>query len=532
MGTINVGRVRLSFTGAYNSSTAYTVHEVVFHSGESFVCIQDTTAGTAPTNTTHWEKLVQKGADGADGADGATGPAGPTGAAGADGADGATGPQGPQGPIGNTGATGATGPTGPQGPQGEQGETGPAGADGADGAEGPQGPAGLSETDAETLARIKNVDGSGSGLDADKLDSLEASQFLRSDTNDATTARLTIASDDGLRVHTATNGAGAKVTFSDHASGSFAQNGTLTYVHSDGSSYGSGNAFVFGSTEPSTSVVGHKAVFDNFLIKPSSGTGAGSLLVDSSRNITANYVKADRIYANDDGSTGYFFNDSGTRTAYTGGDFYIQSGVTNYYNYATNQYLGSTSGDTINFRGNTVTHTGWHVDSNGHFRMNDNKYLRLGSGSDVEHFWNGSNYYTDINGGANWYIRDGNSNNYSEFMLDIDNGHFHADGNIYAYSQSTNSDIKLKDNIATIENPFEVLNGIKGCSWTWKKDGLEGAGVVAQEVEKVMPSAVSDIKELNSEDTVKTVEYNQLIGVLIEAVKELKAEVEELKGGK
>lgn len=347
-----------------------------------------------------------------------------------------------------------------------------------------------------------------------------------------TDSKVTITDDDGLVVRSSTNGVGAPIEFSDHASGSYAQKGTLTYYHADSSSYGSGNAFVFDSSETTTSVVGHKAVFTNFLIKPSSGTGAGTLLVDSSRNITANYVKADRIYANDDGSTGYFFNDSGTRVAYTGGDFYFQSGVNNFYNYATNQYYGSTSGDYINFRGNTVTHNGWHVDSNGHFRMNDNKYFRLGSGSDVEHFWNGSNYYTDINGGANWYIRDGNTYNNTEFMLDIDNGHFHADGNIYAYSTSTNSDIKLKDNIATIENPFEVLNGIKGCSWTWKKDGSEGAGVVAQEVEKVMPSAVSDVKELNSEDTVKTVEYNQLIGVLIEAVKELKAEVEELKGGK
>ena len=61
MGTINIGRVRLSFQGAYNSSTAYTVHEVVFYNGESYACIQDASAGTNPTNTTHWVKLAQKG---------------------------------------------------------------------------------------------------------------------------------------------------------------------------------------------------------------------------------------------------------------------------------------------------------------------------------------------------------------------------------------------------------------------------------------------------------------------------------------
>ena len=209
-------------------------------------------------------------------------------------------------------------------------------------------------------------------------------------------------------------------------------------------------------------------------------------------------------------------------------------------NYLRNLIKHESGGDiTIGQSGTSlITGINLHAGSTGkvvghsELRMNDSVTFSLGSSSDVEHFWDGSNYYTDINGGANWYLRDGNSSNNSEFLFDIDNGHFHADGNIYAYSTSTNSDIKLKDNIATIENPFEVLNGIKGCSWTWKKDGSEGAGVIAQEVEKVMPSAVSDVDELNSEETVKTVEYNQLIGVLIEAVKELKAEVEELKGGK
>ena len=427
-------------------------------------------------------------------------------------------------------------------------------------------------------------EGSGSGLDADTVDGIQASSFLRSDTADATNSTLTfntawnepmiqhgssgpfvrsdgnyiywdgggtsglyyiygfggvvidskttITDDDGLVVRSSTNAVGAPIEFSDHSSGSYAQKGTLTYYHADSLSYGSGNAFVFEGSEASTSVVGHKAVFENYWVKPSSGTGAGTLLVDSSRNITANYVKADRLYANDDGSTGYFFNDSGTRVAYTGGDFYIQSGVGNCYIYATNTYLGNTSGDTIRFRGNTVTHNGWTVDSNGHFRMNDNKYFRLGSGSDVEHFWSGSHYYTDVNGGAWWYIRDGNSSNTHEFGFDIDTGNFHADGNIYAYSTSINSDIKLKDNVKEIENPLDKIDAIRGVTWNWKRDGSEGAGVIAQEVEQVMPSAVTDAVDMNSDETQKAVDYNQIIGLLVQSVKELKAEVEELKGAK
>jgi hypothetical protein len=135
-------------------------------------------------------------------------------------------------------------------------------------------------------------------------------------------------------------------------------------------SYGSGCAFRFESTESSTSIVGNRAVFDNYLVKPASGTGAGSLVIDASRNITANYMKADRIYSNDDGSTGYFFNDSGTRTAYTGGDFYIQSNVGNCYLYATNTYLGNTSGDIIHTRGNAVSGNNFLLASNGDFYVN------------------------------------------------------------------------------------------------------------------------------------------------------------------
>ena len=98
MGTINIGKVRLSFEGAFSSSTAYAIHETVLYSGESYACILGTTAGTLPTNTTHWSKLASKGSDGSNGSDGADG---------ADGSD------------GSTGATGAQGPQGVQGVQGD-----------------------------------------------------------------------------------------------------------------------------------------------------------------------------------------------------------------------------------------------------------------------------------------------------------------------------------------------------------------------------------------------------------------------------
>ena len=64
------------------------------------------------------------------------------------------------------------------------------------------------------------------------------------------------------------------------------------------------------------------------------------------------------------GGAGYFFNDAGTRTAFTGGDLYIQS-IATYYNYATSQYHGASSGDNHYFRGNPLTGNNWSIDAAG-----------------------------------------------------------------------------------------------------------------------------------------------------------------------
>ena len=68
----------------------------------------------------------------------------------------------------------------------------------------------------------------------------------------------------------------------------------------------------------------------------------------------------------------------------------------------------------------------------GNVTFNDNVVLRFGTGADVEHFWNGSNYYTDINGGGNWFIRDGNSSNATRYTFDVDNGDLTMTGTLVA----------------------------------------------------------------------------------------------------
>ena len=71
---------------------------------------------------------------------------------------------------------------------------------------------------------------------------------------------------------------------------------------------------------------------------------------------------------------------------------------------------------------------------------------------------------------------------------------------------------------------MSILNQIDGVRYDWKNTKTPSLGVIAQTVEKVLPELVDE----NDEGT-KSVKYNGLIGLLIEAVKDLSKEVEELK---
>ena len=65
MATVNLGRIKPVFRGAYSGSTAYVVDDIVTHSDETYICIQAHGAGTqAVTQTAYWTKLAAKGADG------------------------------------------------------------------------------------------------------------------------------------------------------------------------------------------------------------------------------------------------------------------------------------------------------------------------------------------------------------------------------------------------------------------------------------------------------------------------------------
>ena len=70
MATVNLGRIKPVFRGAYSGSTAYVVDDIVTHSDETYICIQAHGAGTqAVTQTAYWTKMAAKGTNGTDGTD-------------------------------------------------------------------------------------------------------------------------------------------------------------------------------------------------------------------------------------------------------------------------------------------------------------------------------------------------------------------------------------------------------------------------------------------------------------------------------
>ena len=94
-------------------------------------------------------------------------------------------------------------------------------------------------------------------------------------------------------------------------------------------------------------------------------------------------------------------------------------------------------------------------------------------------------------------------------------GNITATGDITAYS-----DERLKDNIQTIDGALGKVNSMRGVTYT--KDGLESSGVIAQEIEKIAPELVKD-------GEYKSVAYGNLVGYLIEAIKEQQIQIEQSK---
>jgi len=175
---------------------------------------------------------------------------------------------------------------------------------------------------------------------------------------------------------------------------------------------------------------------------------------------STNSIRAGRFYVGD-ATRGYFYTDATNRTAFAGGTLYIQSSVPTYYNYSPTQYHGNTTGTTHSFRGNLLNGNSWNISTSG--------------------------VITGTDAGAT-------------------------------------SDIRVKYDICNIEDASNKRMSIRGCTFgRYDMDNQQHAGVIAQEVQKILPEAIifTDSDDPLITDKQKlNVSMSAMIGLLVESANE------------
>ena len=190
------------------------------------------------------------------------------------------------------------------------------------------------------------------------------------------------------------------------------------------------------------------------------------------------------------GSVAYATN-AGTSTNVSGGSV---SATTGSFSGVVSLTGETSTSAALNISGyNTYGGTGYHtflsVTNTYGSATNPNKYFRLSS----------SGTFEIVNSG------------YTATIFQFDNsGNFTASQNVTAYS-----DARLKTNIETIQNALNKVLSMRGVSFI--KDEQKGIGVIAQEIREVLPEVVL---ENNDENKTLSVAYGNIVGVLIEAIKE------------
>jgi hypothetical protein len=102
-------------------------------------------------------------------------------------------------------------------------------------------------------------------------------------------------------------------------------------------------------------------------------------------------------------------------------------------------------------------------------------------------------------------------------------------GDVVAYYSF--SDERLKDEVKPLENSLDKVLAMQGVSYKWnsgERKGQSDIGLIAQQVEKVVPEVVREKTNIDG-DTYKSVNYEHLVGILIEAIKEQQQQIDELK---
>jgi|14BtaG_2_1085337.scaffolds.fasta_scaffold10828_2 predicted acyltransferase (DUF342 family) len=102
-------------------------------------------------------------------------------------------------------------------------------------------------------------------------------------------------------------------------------------------------------------------------------------------------------------------------------------------------------------------------------------------------------------------------------------GLIQAGGDLIAFQNLVPSDSRLKSDVTPLKDSLAKINQMQGVSYTFDPSGKKQIGLIAQDVEKIIPEVVS------IQNDYYTMSYPNLVAVLIEAVKELSSKVEDLE---
>ena len=407
-------------------------------------------------------------------------------------------------------------------------------------------------------------DGSGSGLDADLLDGVQGSSYLRSDTADTLTGNITLGNSTKLLFGNSSNygvGAGGhnyRSVYVDTVESGLS-NDPLELVYYQGPKVnigpGGNKPMNAGSFEiGGTSVINSSRYLGNIDRLYLDGNFSGTYLTNSSSDGTG-YLQVQtssgytRIGAGNS-TYSHFFTDRGQ--FYFNRRIVVDTGnVSSYDEDLSLQRAGSTI---------AVVKTGGLLlrDENALFfdRASDggsdlstkiyaDDYPDGGYSSTGSKFW----VALESKGGTHIILNsDGatssGENNFDHFTIFQDQathagrqfyvtnvGNVHAKGDITAFQTSNMSDIRLKKNIKPLENCLDKVLSLNGVSFDWKDENKGSSiGFIAQDFEKTVPELVQEKPDISDGTKMhKSIQYANLNAMLVEAIKEQQDQIEYLK---
>lgn len=364
------------------------------------------------------------------------------------------------------------------------------------------------EIDADGTVRIAEFTGNLLvGTDTDNtVDKLQVNGSI-------STGNVTVQSSDAYPINIIKNisGSGVGIRFTDDNTDS--QFGTLQYFHADVESYGSGAAFIFGGSESTQSFVFGSAPK---LLPAANNTGE----IGNATYTWANGRFTDLTVTGTITGTVSSVATLATPRNINGTAFDGSADITT-ANWGTARTLWGTSINGSSNISNPLQPAAGNASSPAFSTSSDTNTGMFFPAADTLAFAEGGVEVMRISSGANVII--GSTTDSASGKLQV-TGNVSVSSAVTATDFNSTSDRALKHDIVKIENALDKIKRVGGYTFTYNDSNNRSAGVIAQEIEAVLPEVVSQ----NGEGY-KTVAYGNLISLLIEAIKELESEINSLK---